>query len=157
MKILDRVWLGLSALLVLMTVASCICVASVFVNPEGVFTFLAGPTAPLPVLLSTPPPFLSPTPVITFPTMPPEWTATTAPEASPTRRQGIAPEATASPTPDADSSPTAFPSPIGPTATDTEVTLPTRTATVRVPTPTRTATPGSYPGQEPTATQAGYP
>ena len=159
MKALDRVWIGLTFLLLGLTVVSCICVASVFVNPEGVFSFLAPPTVPLPAPVATVPPFSSPTPIIVFPTLPPEWTPTTAPSETATEVATEVDETPPGITGGDDATHTPVPSPVGPTATDTEGVTPTRTATVRVPAPTRTRTPGSYPGQLPTATATGggYP
>jgi hypothetical protein len=154
MKSIDRIWTGLAILLLLLTFTSCVCVATFFVNPSGVLSFLAPPTLPLPALLATPEPFLSATPVITFPTLPPEWTA--APAASPTKAA-----ITATETPAVDPNTATPGTPVGPTATATDEPLPTRTVTPTVPPPTRTGTPGSYPAEPgvPTATSApgGYP
>lgn len=159
MRTIDKVWTGLTAVLLLLTVVSCICVATVFVNPDGLFTFLAGPTDPIPEPLATVPPFLSPTPTIIYPTLPPEWTATaTATETASAEATANASEAvSATDAPGASSTP--VPSPIGPTATDTEPVLPTRTPTAPAATPSRTGTPRSYPGPTPgaTATSGGYP
>jgi hypothetical protein len=159
MRTIDRVWTGLTAVLLVLTVVSCICVATLFVNPDGVFTFLAGPTDPIPEPLATVPPFRSATPTIIYPTLPPEWTATaTATEAATELTADDTTEAVTGGTgPNGSSTP--VPSPIGPTATDTEQALPTRTPTAPAAQPSRTGTPRSYPGPTPgaTATAGGYP
>ena len=162
MRVLDKIWIGLSGLLLVLTVMSCICVATIFVNPDGVFSFLAGPTQPVPEILSTAPPFLSPTATISFPTLPPEWT--TAPEAATATETPPNAGGTATATPGeglTGGNQTPIPSPVGPTATDTDELLPTRTPTLPPLTPTRTATPGSYPAPRgtptPTATTGSYP
>jgi len=159
MKALDRVWIGLTFVLLTLTVVSCICVATVFVNPDGVFTFLAPPTVPLPETVATVAPFSSPTAPIVFPTLPPEWTPTQEPSQTPTEASTSTEVTPPTVVGGEDATSTAVPSPVGPTATDTESVLPTRTATQRVATPTRTSTPGGYPGQLPTATatSGGYP
>jgi hypothetical protein len=161
MRATDRLWNVLTALLLGLTAVSCLCVGAVFANPAGLFNALAPAT--MPVLLSAPTAAQFTTPV-TFPTLPPEWTATASPPPSvtPTRRvtatkaepentQSLAPGATVTP----------FPTPIGPTITPTETELPTRTPTNTRPVPTRTPTQRSYPAAPTrvpvTNTPAGYP
>jgi hypothetical protein len=151
----------LTALLLGLTVVSCLCVGGVFANPAGIFNAIAPPT--MPVLLSAPTAAPFTTPVV-FPTLPPEWTATASPppSASPTRRVTATeaePESTRSLAPGASVTP--FPSPIGPTITPTETELPTRTPTSTRFAPTRTATQRSYPAPPTrapvTSTPASYP
>ncbi|MCC6188361.1 MAG: hypothetical protein IT318_04975 [Anaerolineales bacterium] len=161
MRSLDRLWNLLAVILLGLTGLSCLCFATVFVNPLGVFNAIA--PLPVPELLAVPtrPPFATATEPVFFPTLPPEWTATASSTAtvSPTARvtstlvepantRALAPAGTRTP----------FPSPIGPTIIPTETDLPTRTPTASQSRPAATRTPAAYPGFATTvAPAASYP
>ncbi len=153
MKPADRILNILTVAVLGLTVLSCICIGSVFVNPLGVFNFLGPATFPVPLSVPTLGASDSTPTEVIYPTLPPEWTATITPTET-----EVAPTGTPSPakTEEAaaltDGTRTPFPSPVGPTETLTPTEQPTTTP--KPPTPTRTATPGSYPGQVPSPTIA---
>jgi hypothetical protein len=155
MKASGCLWNALTVVFLGLSLAAVAWTGAVFINPQGPLN----PLKPLPLddasLPSEPGLVATPTELIEFPTLPPEWTATFTPR--PTASQTRTPTETDTPEPTA----TVDLSPVGPTATQSETPLPTRTPTrtpARVP---PSATPGSYPATAvlpPPPTDApGYP
>ena len=151
MKPADRIINILTVAVLGLTVLSCLCISSVFINPSGVFNFLLPATFPVPLSVPTLGTSDSTPTELIYPTLPPEWTATITPTATVVAPTGT-PTATSEAAAPAEGTRTAFPSPVGPTVTLTATDLPTNTP--KPPTPTRTVTPGGYPGQPPTPTPA---
>jgi hypothetical protein len=150
MKASGCLWNALTVLMLGLTVLACAWVGLVFANPQGPLNPLKPPmlgadgTAE-PEALGTP------TDVIEFPTLPPEWTATFTPSASPTSTPTPTRTDTPAPTETVDLTP------VGPTATQSETPQPTRTPT-RTPRPVvPTSTPASYLGPATPTSASGYP
>src|SRR5215218_6033981 len=75
MKPADRLYNVLTGIVLALTVRSCLCIGSIFVNPLGLFTFLGPATMPAPLQVPTLGVAETATALV-FPTFPPEWTAT---------------------------------------------------------------------------------
>ena len=157
MKATASLWNVLTVMLLGLTVMVCLCVGVTFANPYHPLNPLKPPLRPDQL---TPASFLGPTGTpVTFPTLPPEWTAVATSSPSPTRATTVAPPTSTQTEQPAAFGPagtqTDFPTAVGPTSTLTPTDNPTRTPTR--PAPTRTPTIGPYPGDSTGAPPTGYP
>jgi len=157
--------LNLLTVLVLgLTLLFCLAAGVTFANPQVFFNPLK-PNTDLPALLPTvPTPLPTASPTI-LPTLAPVLAATPGKPALPAATDTSVATATSlvvsTATPEVTETNTPFPSPVGPTATQTPSELPPPTATSQPP--AATATQGSYPDlgtpteSGPTDTPAAYP
>ncbi len=158
MKASGCVWNALTLFFLGLSLLACVWTGAVFMNPQGPFNPLKPPALDAVDGPEIPGAEGTPTEQIRFPTLPPEWTETFTPQATvATTTATLEPTETDTPEP----TETVLGSPIGPTATQSETPIATRTPTrtpARVP---PTATLGSYPATQaapasPTSS-SGYP
>ena len=156
MKASGCVFNALTVFFIALSIVACVWTGAVFMNPQGAFNPLKPPI--LDAADATPDPATvgTPTDEITFPTLPPEWTATPSPRpVTATPSDTLTPEPSETPEP----TDTLVASPVGPTATQSETPQPTRTPSRTAPPPPPTADPGAYPASPvpTTAAPTAYP
>ncbi len=154
MKASGCVFNALTVFFIALSIAACVWTGAVFMNPQGPFNPLRPPILDAAEATTDPAAQGTPTEEVTFPTLPPEWTATPSPRpvtATPSDTLTPEPSDTAEPTE------TRLASPVGPTPTQSETPQPTRVPTNTVRPPPPTTDPGSYPPTQALPPPTGYP